>query len=104
MESEANKMSSALVNLSLVCLVIGLLLDFLTVLWAFQFSIGGKYRSGNILVPAILYVIFVLNTDINFVKERMLLFLIGMVLLHFISFFILPVIFHKIFTKDKGVR
>ena len=92
MEAKANAVSFFdYVAFFLLC--VGLLLDVFTIIWAYQAAHDKGYKSGNFLIPAILYIVSIIMIDININKT---LFITIFVLMHLFIYFILGIIFEKI--------
>ncbi len=95
-------MNTIMEYFGLFCLVVGLLLDILTIVWSFKHALGGKYRSGNFIVPLVLYLVFTFTSSNSFVRNNRILLVICAVIIHFSAYFIIPVLLDKIFGKNKS--
>ncbi len=84
----------------ILLLIVGLTLDALTIIWSYQNSKQKKNISGNFLIPAVLYLIFIINTDLNFIENNKLLVGVILVSAHLFIYLFLPSIFDRLF-KEK---
>ena len=101
MGTEDCEMNDMFVVFGLICLSVGLMLDFLTALWGFQSAIGQKYRSGNLFIPAVLYLVFIAFSEFTIVVQNRILFALGMIFMHLFAYFIMPSIFDIFFHKNR---
>ena len=96
MESKANKM--ILINyIALFLMLVGIFLDLLTIIWEYQAARGKNYRSGNFLVPAILYIMSIIIADVD-IDKLIIIFLL--ILMHFFIYFVLGWILDIIYKKS----
>jgi len=82
---------------ALLFLLLGLILDALTVIWAYESTRGKTYKSGNFLVPLGFYVIFIFMTNITNVEENKLLFFILFLSVHLCVYLFSYYFFDRIF-------
>jgi len=88
-----------IIYIGIACLVIAVFLDLLTLIWGYQSAKGGRYKSGLFLAPAILYLIFVYTSEVQFIVSHTTILAISLVLLHLVIYFLIPAIFDKILEK-----
>lgn len=84
-----------------ILLAAGLGLDVLSLAWGYTSARGGRYRSGFIIVPALLYVasILILGRHLSAWRQALLCFVA--VIFHLMCSQLLPAFFDKIFENRK---
>ena len=98
MESETNTMN--ILNLiSIICLILGLLLDYLTILWAYKLAKREYYKSGNFLVPAILYILFVFLSKFEVIIMNKIWIISILVLMHLLIYFLVGFVMEKYINR-----
>ena len=94
MESKENAMT-ILNTIAILYLLIGLMLDYLTIFWAYKSAKKEYYKSGNFLIPAILYICSILFINIDFINDNKILVISILVLMHLFIYFFASLVFEK---------
>ncbi len=87
---------------SFLFLFIGLTLDLLTIIWAYNTVYKNDYKSGNFIIPALFYVLFILTTNLKIINEKQYMFTMFFILFHLFVYLLLPYIFGKIYNISKN--
>lgn len=91
-----------IVTIGYLFLVIGLLLDAISLVWGVSSAITGAYKSGVLFIPLVFYGAFLvmaapaLNIDWK-------LLMIGFLTMHLLCNQVIPAICDKVFGKKRGV-
>lgn len=82
-------------------LAMGLGLDLLSLAWGYTSARGGKYRSGFIVVPAVLYVASILMVARHLSGWWQVLLCVVAVIFHLMCAQLLPALFDRVFARDQ---
>ena len=95
-------MNNLILYVGVLSLLLAIVLDGFAAIWGYQSAFGKKYKSGNFLIPAILYLIFIFTTNVEVIKNNQVAFSCLMVLVHCFIYFILPWLFDVLARKNRG--
>lgn len=91
----------AFTYIAVFLLVVGMLLDILSLVWGFTAARGGSYKSGFIVIPFLLYITSTLILGRFLPAWLQALLCLVAFIVHMLCSQLLPALFDRIFADDE---
>ena len=90
--------------LSITFIVLGLILDSLNLRWGYLSACGKDYKSGMIIIPAVLYIIGILILMRNVSWWQILALSFLAIIFHALCCQIVPIFFDKLYARRESQK